>query len=165
MINHEKYPICLNEEIILERKEFPYFEFYGELDPILFELKSQLDRVFARLFARRKRASHMELIVRCEKNSVHANCIRKFDFEFFTPQHTTKGTLRIIKERFSRDFEKNHVKSPIESIQIKVTKAMEFEGGQKNIFNNDEEKFEQIASLHNQLIEILGKENVYFEYG
>ena len=32
---------------------------------------------------------------------------------------------------------------------------------QKNIFNNDEEKFEQIYSIHNQLVELLGKENIF----
>ena len=148
-------------EVICEKKDFPYFEFYGELDPILFELKSQLDRIFARLFARKKRLIKLQVQINCEKLSVHPDFIRKLDFEFFAPQSSVKGTLRILKERLSREFEKKPVLSPIEGIKTTVLKAVDFEGGQKNIFNEDEEKSEQLASIHNQLVEMLGKENVY----
>lgn len=149
------------EEVILERKEFAFFEFYGELDPILFELKSQLDQIFARLFSRKKRLMRLQVEIACEKVSTHPNPVRTLDFEFFAPQSSTKGTLKILQERLAREFEKRPILSPIESLQTKVIKTGPFEGGQENIFNNDEEKFEQIHSLHNQLIELLGKENVY----
>lgn len=155
------WPMWRPEEIIVERKEFPYFEFYGELDPILFELKSQLDQIFARLFARRKRAMRLQVEIKCEKLSTHPNNMRTLDFDFFTPQSNTKGTLRIVKERLSREFEKRPVLSPIEAIQTKVLRTVEANPGQKNIFNDDEEKLEQIHSIHNQLVELLGKENVY----
>jgi hypothetical protein len=155
------WPLWQPEEIILERKEFSYFEFYGELDPILFELKNQLDSVFARLFARKKRLMKLQVVIACEKISTHLNPVRTLDFEFFAPQSLVKGTLRILKERLSREFEKNPILSPIESVQTKVLKAVPFEGGQKNIFNTDEEKLEQLHSIHNQLIEMLGKESIY----
>lgn len=155
------WPLWQPLEIIQEKKEFPYFEFYGELDPILFELKTQLDRIFARLFSRKKRLIKLQVQISCEKLSVHPDHIRKLDFEFFAPQSSVKGTLRILKERLSREFEKKPVLSPIEGIKTTVLKAVDFEGGQKNIFNDDEEKSEQLASIHNQLVEMLGQENVY----
>lgn len=155
------WPMWRPEEIIVERKEFPYFEFYGELDPILFELKSQLDRIFSRLFSRRKRATKFQIEIKCEKISTHPNFVRTLDFDFFTPQSAAKGALRIFKERLAREFEKRPVLSPIEAIQTKVLRTVEANPGQKNLFNNDEEKLEQIHSIHNQLVELLGKENVF----
>ena len=155
------WPRWTPEEIIYEIKEFPYFEFYGELDPILFELKSQLDHIFSRLFARRKRLTQLQVQIRCEKLSVNPNFLRSFKFSFYTPQNQTKITLRIIKERLAKDFEKNPVFSPIEAIETRVLKSVSFLGVQKNILSDDEEKFEQIYSIHEQLVEILGKENVF----
>ncbi len=155
------WPKWMPEEAIVEAKEFPYFEFYGELDPILFELKAQLDRTFSRLFSRRKRLTKLQVQIRCEKLSVNPNFLRNFEFNFYTPQNQTKITLRIIKERLAKDFEKNPFLSPIEAIQTQVLKSVSFSGIQKNILNNDEEKFEQIYSVHEQLVEILGKENVF----
>lgn len=161
MTDFISWPLWEPVEVIQEKKEFPYFEFYGELDPILFELKNQLDRIFARLFARKKRVIKLQVQISCEKLSVHPDNIRKLDFEFFAPQSSVKGTLRILKERLSREFEKRPVLSPIEGIKTTVLKAVDFQGGQKNIFNDDEEKSEQLASIHNQLVELLGHENVY----
>jgi hypothetical protein len=156
-----QWPLWKPEEVILERKEFPYFEFYGELDPILFELKAQLDQIFARLFSRGKRATRLQVEIQCEKVSIHPHFIRSFDFDFFTPQSKTKGTLRIFKERLTKEFEKHPILSPIEAIQTKVLKIVDASPGQKNIFNADEEKLEALYSVHNQLVEMLGRENVY----
>lgn len=161
MTDFISWPLWQPIEVIQEHKEFAYFEFYGELDPILFELKSQLDRIFARLFSRKKRLMKLQVQIICEKISVHPDYIRKLDFDFFAPQSSVKGTLRILRERLSREFEKNPIRSPIEGLKTTVLKAVDFEGGQKNIFNDDEEKSEQLSSIHNQLVEMLGKENVY----
>lgn len=155
------WPQWVPEEILQEKKEFPYFEFYGELDPILFELKTQLDSIFSRLFARGKRATKLEVQISCEKISTHPNNIRTFEFAFFTPQSAAKGTLSIFKERLTREFERHPILSPIESIQVTVKAVSEANSKQKNIFSSDEEKQELIHSIHNQLIELLGKENVY----
>ncbi len=155
------WPRWAPEEVILEKKDFPYFEFYGELDPIIFELKSQLDSIFARLFARRKKLTKLLIQIRCEKISTNPDFIRKFEFDFFTPQSSSKGTLKIIRERLTRDFERKPVMSPIEGIQSTVLKTVIHDSSQKNIFNADEEKLEQIQSVHNQLIEIIGRENIF----
>jgi hypothetical protein len=148
-------------EVIQEFKQFPYFEFYGELDPILFELKSQLDRIFARLFSRKKRAMKLQVKVICEKLTVHPNHVRVFDFAFFAPQSSVKSTLKIIRERLNREFEKKPILSPIEAIETTILKSVNYSDGQKNFFNQDEEKQELISSVHNQLIEILGQQNVF----
>ena len=105
--------------------------------------------------------TRLQVEIRCEKNSVHTQYLRKFEFQFFVPQSSVKGTLRIVKERLARDFEKNPILSPIEGLSTQVLKMVQAQTGQRNIFNNDEEKLEQIYSVHNQLQEILGADNVY----
>ena len=155
------WPIWTPIEVIEEKKEFPYFEFYGELEPILFELKNQLDMIFSRIFARGLRLTRLQIKVLCEKNSAHPNSIRTLDFDFFVPQSAVKGTLRIVKERLTREFERRPILSPIEGLHTRVMKTTPINSSQKNIFNNDEEKFEQIYSIHNQLVELFGKENIF----
>ena len=155
------WPSWAPEEVISEKKELPYFEFYGELDPILFVLKGQLDSVFARLFSRQKKARKIQVQIKCEKVSTHPNFLRTIDFDFFAPQSSTKGTLKIFRERLTKEFEKRRILSPIESVQTTVLKTNLSSHGQKNIFNSDEEKQEQIHSVHNQLIELLGKDNIF----
>lgn len=155
------WPLWKPEDKIFEIKQFPYFEFYGELDPIIFELKSQLDLIFARLRAREKSLTRLKVVVQCEKGSQEPNPIKNFEFEFFTPQTATKGTLRIIKERMMRYFEKEPIKSPIEQIESHVLSTLTFTGGQRNVFNNDEEKKEGLNTLHNYLAELRGKKSLF----
>lgn len=161
MLDSISWPIFKPEEVILEKKEFPYFEFYGELDPILFELKSQLDSIFSRLFSRRKRALKLQVLIKCEQVSTHPNYLRKLDFDFFSPQGSSKGCLKILKERLTREFEKRPILSPIESIETKVVRTVHFDPAQREIFNSDEDRLEDIHSIHNQLIEMMGGDNVF----
>lgn len=147
--------------VIEQYKELAYFEFYGELEPIIFEIKSQLDLIFERIFSREMRLMKLRVQIKCEKISTHPNFLRTFEFDFFAPQSSVKGTLKIVRERLGREFEKAPILSPIEAIKTTVLRMVPFAGAQKNIFNNDEEKMEQLYSTHNQLAELLGKENVY----
>lgn len=155
------WPLWKPEEKIFEIKQFPYFEFYGELDPILFELKSQLDQIFMRLRAREKSLTRLKVSVICEKGSQEPNPIKNFEFEFFRPQSSTKGTLKIIKERMVRHFEKEPIKSPIEQIESHVLSTVVFTGAQRNVFSNDEEKSEGLDNLHNYLSELVGKKSLF----
>lgn len=155
------WPVWTPAEVLFEKKDFPSFEFYGELEPLLFELKTQLDHIFSRLYGRKKKATQLQIEIKTERFSTNPYPVRVLDFDFFAPQGSTKGTLRILKERLSREFEKRPLLAPIESLTTKVLRTVDFEGGQRNIFNNQEERLEQLYSLHNQLVEILGKENIF----
>jgi hypothetical protein len=156
-----EWPYWKPEEIISEKKDFPHFEFYGELEPILFELKSQLDQIFPRLRARGLRTIKIQVEIKCEKTSRNPNFLRTLVFDFHAPQGSTKGTLRVLKERLTREFEKRPIVSPIEFIETRILKTVPNVSGQKNVFNNDEERFEELSSIQNQLAEIVGKENVF----
>ena len=155
------WPFWKPEEIISEKVEFPYFEFYGELEPILFELKKQLDHIFQRLWARNLKAQSLQVKIFCEKGSQNPYPVRIFDFDFLYPQSVTKGALNIIKERLVRDFEKNRIRSSIEGLQTTVMGAVGGTTAQKNLLHNHEEVAEQRSSLLGQLTEIHGAENIF----
>lgn len=149
-------------EVVSEKTEFPYFEFYGELEPILFELKKQLDMIFQRLWARSLKAQTMQVKVFCETNSRNPKPHRQFEFDFLFPQSSTKGTLKIIKERLTRDFEKRAVTSPIEALETSVINTVPGAAGQRNLLHRHEEINEQQQALLGQLSEVHGKENIFF---
>ncbi len=155
------WPFWKPEEIISEKVEFPYFEFYGELEPILFELKKQLDHIFQRLWARDLKAQRLQVKIFCEKGSQNPTPVRTYDFDFLYPQSVTKGALNIIKERLVRDFEKNRIRSPIEALETTVTGAVLGTSAQKNLLHNHDEVAEQRGSLLGQLAEIHGSENIF----
>ncbi len=149
------------EEIIFEKDYFPFFEFYGELEPLLFKLKEQLDRIFQRLWARQLRIQKMHVRIFCETNSVNPHPFRHFDFEFVSPQSTTKATLNILKERLSQDFQKNPVRTPIEALETKILITVPGNVAQKNLLHNHEEQNEQLQALLAQLGEAHGISNIF----
>lgn len=155
------WPLWTPEEIIVEKKEILNPEFNGSLEPIIFELKGHLDSIFARLRSRQRRVTKLQVQIKCEKLSVHPEYLRSFNFEFFAPQTNVKSTIKILMERLSREFERKPIHSAVEWIETTVVKSVPFEGSQKNLLNNEEEKFEALNSVHNQLVELLGKENVF----
>lgn len=155
------WPLWKPEEIIQEKSEFPYFEFYGELEPLLFELKKQLDSIFQRLLARGLKAQQINVQIFFETNSYNPKGVRDFHFDFLYPQNATKGTLTVIRERLTREFQKNPVRTTIQGLQTTIVKAVPGSVGQKNIFHNQEEVREQLHTLLNQLSETHGSENIF----
>lgn len=155
------WPVWRPEEVITEKSQFPYFEFYGELEPILFELKKQLDQIFQRLCARALKAQTLRVRIFCEANSLNPKPSREFNFDFLFPQGQTKGALNVIKERLSKEFEKRPITTPIEGLETTVTQTVPGVMGQKNLLHNREEIAEQLFSLLNQLGEAHGKDNIF----
>jgi protein ImuB len=155
------WPVWKPEEKIFEKFQFPYFEFYGELEPILFELKKQLDHIFQRLWARSLKAQSLEVRIYTETNSFNPRSFKNFHFDFLLPQGQTKGALNIIKERLSKEFEKNPICTPIEGLETRVHSTVPGAMAQKNFFHNREEVAEQFYSLLGQLAEAHGAENVF----
>jgi protein ImuB len=155
------WPYWKPAEIIKEKTDFPYFEFYGELEPVLFELKKQLDQVFQRLWIREKRAQKMRLRVFFETNSRQPKPFREFNFEFLLPQAHTKGALAIIKERLTKDFTERPVTTPLQGIETVITETAAGISGQKNFFHRREEVAEAKYALLAQLTETHGEGSVY----
>lgn len=155
------WPTWKPADVISEKSNFPYFEFYGELEPILFELKKQLDQIFQRLWSRGLKAQTIRIRIFCERNSFNPEAFRNFEFDFLFPQSQTKGALNVIKERLSQQFQKKPIVTPIEALETTVTQTVVGLLGQKNLLHNREEVSEQLASLLSQLSESHGKENIF----
>lgn len=155
------WPYWKPAEIIKEKTDFPYFEFYGELEPVLFELKKQLDQIFQRLWIRERRAQKMRVRIFFETNSRQVKPFREFIFEFLLPQAYTKGALAIIKERLSKDFTEHPVTTPLQGIETVVTETGAGVSGQKNFFHRHEEVAEAKFALLAQLTEVHGEGSVY----
>ena len=155
------WPFFRPVEAIIEKSEFPHFDFYGELEPLVFKTKEHLDKIFHRLQLRGQALDKLFLRVEVEKNSINPLAYRDFDFDFMISQTQTKAALNIIKERLAKDFEKSPIKTPILGIEITVLKTSPRKELQKNIFHNKDEKNEQFYSIVNQLCENLGSSNVF----
>ena len=155
------WPFFRPIETITERSEFPHFDFYGELEPLIFKTKEHLDKIFHRLQLRGQALDKLFLRVEVERNSINPLPYRDFEFDFMISQTQTKTALNIIKERLTKDFEKNPIKTPILGIEITVLKTSPRKELQKNIFHNKYEKNEQFYSIVNQLCENLGSSNVF----
>lgn len=155
------WPHWVPAEVVSERTEFSYFEFYGELEPILFELKKQLDQIFTRLWSRALKAQKIEVRIFCERNSQNPDPFIPFEFDFLLPQSTTKGALNIIRERLSRDFQRRPVKSPIEALETTVRETVPHALGQKNFLHRRDETAEQLHALLGQLSEAHGRDNIF----
>ncbi len=156
------WPSWKPAEIIFEKNDFPYFEFYGELEPVIFKLKEQLDRLFQRLWGRSLCIQKLQVRIFFETNSLHPSRLRHFEFDFISPQSQTKATLNIIKERLSKDFEKNPVQTPIESLETQVLVTTTSQSKQKNLLHNHEEQKEQLNAILAQLTEAHGPGHIFF---
>lgn len=159
--NPPAWPHWRPQEKIIEKTQFPSFEFYGELEPLLFELKKHLDRIFQRLWARTLKVQTLQIRLRLEKNSFNPEASRDFRFDFMWPQGTTKGALQIIKERLTQDFERNPIRTPLEELETTVLQTVPGPLGQKNFLHNREEISEQLHSLLNQLLESHGQDAIF----
>lgn len=155
------WPYWRPEEVITEKTDFPHFAFYGEMEPLLFEMKKQLDHIFQRLWSRGRKAQAIRVLVHSEINSLNPHPFREFNFEFLFAQSTTKGALNIIKERLFTDFEKKPFTTPLETLETTVTAHVPGLLAQKSLLNRNEETDEQMQALLGQLIEIHGQGQIY----
>lgn len=155
------WPRWRPEPVIREKFNFPCFEFYGEMEPLLFELKKQLDQIFQRLWARALKLQKLQVRVFCEVNSQNQQPYHEFIFDFLFAQSTTKTALLIIKERLSRYFEKHPLLTPIEALECTVLTTVPGDVTSRSLFDAREEKNEQWQSLMGQLKETYGAENVF----
>lgn len=155
------WPRWKPEAVIREKTNFPCFEFYGEMEPLLFELKKQLDQIFQRLWARALKLQKLQVRIFCELSSQNQQPYREFIFDFLFAQSTTKTALLILKERLSRHFEKNALLTPIESLECTVLSTVPGDMTSRSLLDARDEKNEQWQSLMAQLQEAYGAENIF----
>jgi len=152
------------KEIIVESKDLSESDHTGGLEPLLFEVKALLDKLFSRLWSRGLKLTGLLLTIKTEKHSTLTEWKREFNFDFISPQSNTKGTLGIIKVRLEKDFLSKPLRSLVEDIELKVTNHVPGFLSQKSILHNREELDESLGALINQLSESHGPANVFYAH-
>ena len=148
-------------EVITETCVYDFSDFSPSVEPLLFDSKRLLDRVFSRLRLRALRAACLEITFRFEKLSVNPERERKLRLEFLQPQADTKGSLPVLRDFFQKEFDRRPVQFPLESLTITVASTAPALSAQKNLFHSREERQEALASLLSQLSEAHGAGSIF----
>lgn len=151
----------LPPEVIAETEEYLYSDFQATLEPVLFETKKLLDRIFVRLRFRNLKAASLSIYFKCEKLSINPNPERTLKIDFLLPQSETKGTLAILRDFLAKEFDRNPLVTPMERFTITVTQSAPGFLGQKNLYHSREEKQEAYASFVSQLSQMHGKGTIF----
>ncbi len=146
---------------IIEIKEFQYEEFCADIESLLQQLDTALERLFLRLWARGLSLSALKISINSEKYSTAKYAQRELIFDFLLPQKTKRPVAAMIWERMNKEFTQKPIESPIQRITLEVLQCSQDYVGQKNFFSSQEEIKEQFNAAMAQLAEEVGKENVF----
>ncbi|RZA06129.1 MAG: hypothetical protein EOP11_11120 [Proteobacteria bacterium] len=148
-------------EVIEEQITYMYAECPGAQEPLLFEAKKLLDRLFVRLRARGLKAAGLQIEIRCENVSINPQRERDLSLEFLLPQGEAKGALGILREFFSKEFDRRPLLSNVEKFVIRVSRTVPFDTTQKNLYHGREERMEALGNLLSQLSQAHGKGSIF----
>jgi protein ImuB len=155
------WPQWVPAEKIIEVKEFQYEDFCADIESLLQQLDSVLEKLFLRLWARGLSLAALKISMDFEKFSTSKYSKRDFIFDFLLPQKTKRSITPLIWERLSKEFAKKPIESPIQKITLEVLQSSKDYIGQSNFFSSQEEVREQFNSAMAQLAEEVGRENVF----
>jgi hypothetical protein len=155
------WPLWTPTEEISEKIELDDFQQCSGIESLLFYLKPMVERIFSRIKGRGLRVSVIKLTFFLEKFSAIKEPTKEWRIEFIFPQSTAKETLLVIRERLEKDLSKKSLESVVLAIDFKVLQTVNAQRGQKNFFHSREENEERFNSALSQLVEGLGKENVF----
>lgn len=158
---HCPWPQWIPPLQIIESKEFQYEEFCGDIDQLLKQLDSVLDRLFIRLQSRSLSVAALKISMDFEKYSTSKFAHRELIFDFLLPQKNKSSISPLIWERLNKEFAQRPLEAPIQKLNLEVLQSAKDYVAQSNFFNKQEEVREQFNSAIAQLAEEVGKENVF----
>ena len=156
------WPLWRAPERIVEQITLLEHENYVELEPLLFRMKTALDRVFLRLCGKSLRADEIRITLDLEKYSSVLRPKRVWNFEFISPLGSTSTFLPILRERLSWDLQENPIESQVLAIHVEVLTASLRNDSQSDFFNAQNMESEKLGSFFGQIEEFLGKGKVYW---
>jgi hypothetical protein len=155
------WPQWVPEAKIIEEVTLGYEDFCGDLESLLNLLDGALERFFLRLWGRSMCAAAMKVVVDFERLSITRNPQREFIFDFMLPQKSKKAVRPMIWQRLEKEFTRRPLESAVQKVRLEVLQMSRDYSGQRNFFHNREEVEEQFNAAIAQLVEGLGKENVF----
>jgi hypothetical protein len=150
-----------------EKTELLPSEYCSEIEPLLFQSKAMLDRVFSRLRGRSLRAERIVFSIELEKYSTVKNSVREWIFELITPQGSTQGFLPVLRERLNWDLSRTPILSFIHTLRCSVVSTTPGRSSQKDFFaphdgSTELDQQEALGSLFGELEEFLGRDHVFW---
>jgi hypothetical protein len=155
------WPQWAPREVIEETLELAHDDYCTSLEPLLFQTKGALDRVYARLQGRGLRCAGLGLELFLERHSAVRRPVRTFDFEFMMPQGSTRGTLPILQERLDREFAGTPLESAVLRLRLVVRETTPGYQRQQHLFDRRDDLDEAYHSIMAHLAESVGPGQVF----
>lgn len=153
------WPRFTPAEKIAERMDFDCAAQIHSFEPVLFLLKTVVDRVFLRLHARRLKLARCE--VKFHLNRFSEKRERVVSVGFPLPQSAPRSVLSLLDERLRKELELNPLADALEGLSLSVEESAPFPDAQRDFFCKTEEEHEAWAALVARLRERLGERNSF----
>lgn len=148
------WPRWAPAERLEERADFDCAAQIHCLEPVLFLLKTVLQRLFLRLYARREKLAGFTVTLHLNKFSSAPSRVTSFTLPL--PQSEVKSVSLLAAERLSKELALRPLEDSLEGLSILVTDTAPFAEAQRDFFSKREEEGLAWAALVGRLTERLG---------
>ena len=153
-------PVLIEEEIQLDDEQMEGTEV--TLEPLLFILKTLLDRAFIRLRGRNERASKVLVSLKVSNWSTVKDPDRTWIITLPIPQGSSLAVLPILREKLFFELNQSPLSAPARYLLFSILETVPGNGLQKNFFNQSEIESEQKDQLLGRLLSKLGEPAVFY---
>jgi protein ImuB len=150
------WPRFIPVEKVIESENVDEMYDLRELEPLLFILKSVLDRAMLRLRGRCQVISNFKITFYLEKYSTLEKTEREWVFDLAFPQGSVISLLPMIRDKLNFDLERNPLLAPVRKAEVQVLSSVCAQSKQTDFFSKKEEDLESFRSIVNRLSERLG---------
>ncbi|MES3036713.1 MAG: hypothetical protein V4736_02290, partial [Bdellovibrionota bacterium] len=150
------------QEKIKETQEVDHGYLLRDFEPILFLMKTVMDRALLRLRGQGKLAAQVKIVLDQEAYSTVKEPKREWILAPSFPQGSVISLLPMMKEKVERDLQKNPLQAPLTGIHFEILQAVPGQARQKDFLSRKEEEDESFKSIAARLTERLGREKVFF---
>jgi len=156
------WPRFVPEEKISERVDFECAAQIEAFEPVLFLLKTALQRVFLRLYSRRLKLAAFE--VKFHLNKFSNGKERVSIILLPLPQSEPKSVLALAAERLMKELEAKPLEDSLEGVSVCVSDTAPFHDTQRDFFSRLEEERQMWAGLVGRLHERLGPQAAFLAH-
>lgn len=161
----EVWPYLRIPDRLLESQELPEMPFYSldmTLQPLLFTVRSLLDRLFARLRGRGQKASQLVLRISTERFSTVKKPHRELLITLPLPQSSTHSLFPILHEKLQHELTHSPLESSPQKLEIEILQTTQGSASQVDFLCKKEEISETLSSLLVRLKIRLGEDSVFY---
>jgi protein ImuB len=131
------------------------------LEPLLFALKSLIDRAMTRLIGLGQRASKVQIELQMAQWSTIETPKRTWEISLPVAQGTSTGLIPIIREHLAFQFSNHPLLAPARSLKFTILTTIPGHGAQRDFFHSKELEAESWDQLLGRLLTQLGPNYVF----